>query len=84
METIDKRINISKCMKYLADQDINNIFIEAGPTLIKSFLKKSLIDEMILYISPKIIGSTGKTFSGVTHIKNLSKKIKRCCVFKEK
>ena len=76
METIDKKINISKCMKYLAKQDINYIFIEAGPTLIKSFLKKSLIDEMILYIAPKIIGSTGRTFSGVTHIKNLSKKIK--------
>ena len=69
------KMNIAKCMSYLATQDINSVFIEAGPTLIESFLKKSLIDEMILYIAPKIIGHTGKSFSGVTYIKELSKKI---------
>ena len=75
IKTDNGKININDCMTYLAKQDVNNIFIEAGPTLIKSFLEKLLIDEMILYISPKIIGCTGKTFSGVTHIKKLSKKI---------
>ena len=76
MQTRKGKINITECMSFLAKQDINNVFVEAGPTLIESFFKKSLIDELILYISPKIIGDTGRSFSGVTYIKKLSKKIK--------
>ena len=76
METRKGRVDIMKCMSFLAKQDINNIFVEAGPTLMESFFKKSLADELILYISPKIIGNTGRSFSGVTYIKKLSEKIK--------
>ena len=76
IQTRKGKINITECMSFLAKQDINNVFVEAGPTLIESFFKKSLIDELILYISPKIIGDTGRSFSGVTYIKKLSKKIK--------
>lgn len=74
--TTNGKIDIKKCINYLASQDINNIFIESGPRLIESFLKLKLIDELLLYIAPKIIGYTGKNFSGVTYINKLSKKIK--------
>ena len=40
-----------------------------------SFLKDDLIDELLLYVSPKILGSTSIPFSGVEHIKKLSDKI---------
>ena len=70
------KINLIECISFLAKQDINNVFVEAGPTLMESFFKESLTDELVLYISPKIIGDTGKSFSGVTYINKLSKKIK--------
>ena len=40
-----------------------------------SFLKDDLIDELLLYVAPKILGSTSIPFSGVEHIKKLSDKI---------
>ena len=40
-----------------------------------SFLKDDLIDELLLYVAPKILGSTSISFSGVKHIKKLSDKI---------
>jgi diaminohydroxyphosphoribosylaminopyrimidine deaminase/5-amino-6-(5-phosphoribosylamino)uracil reductase len=76
MQAREGKINITECMYFLAKQDINNVFVEAGATLMESLFKKSLIDELILYISPKIIGGTGRSFSGVTYIKKLSEKIK--------
>jgi diaminohydroxyphosphoribosylaminopyrimidine deaminase/5-amino-6-(5-phosphoribosylamino)uracil reductase len=76
MQAKEGKINIMECMYFLAKQDINNVFVEAGATLMESLFKKSLIDELILYISPKIIGGTGRSFSGVTYIKKLSEKIK--------
>ena len=38
-------------------------------------IKESLLDELILYISPKILGHSSKTFSGINSIKKLSQKI---------
>ena len=39
-------------------------------------LKLNFIDELLLYISPKIIGESGRSFSGVSYINKLSRKIK--------
>ena len=40
-----------------------------------SFLKEKLIDELLLYISPKILGQDAVSFSGIKDIEKLSKKI---------
>ena len=69
-------LNIKSCLKNLALKNYNNIFIESGPKLISSLLKENLIDELILYISPKILGDKATSFSNVSYIKTLSKKIK--------
>ena len=68
-------LDINECLEYLAKQDVNNIFLESGSRLMGSFLKDDLIDELLLYVSPKILGSTSIPFSGVEHIKKLSDKI---------
>ena len=38
-------------------------------------LKNSLVDEIILYVAPKILGHNSKAFSGIYDIDRLSKKI---------
>ena len=72
---VNKKINIKDCLKYLAQQDINDIFLESGSNLMNSFLKEKLIDELLLYISPKILGQDAVSFSGIKDIEKLSKKI---------
>jgi diaminohydroxyphosphoribosylaminopyrimidine deaminase / 5-amino-6-(5-phosphoribosylamino)uracil reductase len=51
---------------YLKD-DISSILIEAGPTLVTSFLKENLIDKFLIFLAPKIIGGDSKydMFSGL-------------------
>ena len=73
---VNNMIDIKECLKYLAKQDINNIFLESGSRLMSSFLKQKLIDELLLYISPKILGQNAVAFSGIKDIEKLSKKIK--------
>jgi diaminohydroxyphosphoribosylaminopyrimidine deaminase/5-amino-6-(5-phosphoribosylamino)uracil reductase len=41
-----------------------------------SFLREKLVDELILYFSPRILGSSAISFSGIQDIEKLSKKIK--------
>ena len=35
------------------------MLVEAGPTLIASFLKQNLVDEVQIYIAPMILGPNG-------------------------
>ena len=41
-----------------------------------SFLRERLVDELILYFSPRMLGSSAISFSGTQDIEKLSKKIK--------
>ena len=72
----DNQISLSACIKYLGKNNFNNVFVEAGSSITSTMLKLNLIDELLLYISPKIIGESGKSFSGVSYINKLSRKIK--------
>ncbi|MDB1124649.1 bifunctional diaminohydroxyphosphoribosylaminopyrimidine deaminase/5-amino-6-(5-phosphoribosylamino)uracil reductase RibD [Vibrio algarum] len=41
-------------------QQINHIWVEAGATLAASFLKQNLVDELIIYLAPKLMGTDGR------------------------
>ena len=46
-------------MNELSKRNIAQLLVEGGPTVITSFLKQRLADEIVVYIAPKILGSQG-------------------------
>ncbi len=40
--------------------NLQHIWVEAGATLASSLLKQGLVDELVLYLAPKLMGSDGK------------------------
>lgn len=53
-----------KCdLKFLLDElsrrGVQQLLVEGGPTVLVSFLKEQLADEIIVYIAPKILGLQG-------------------------
>ena len=70
-----KYINLNEIMKILSKKEINELLVESGPTLTGNLIRESLLDELILYISPKILGHTSKAFTNIHNIKKLSQKI---------
>ncbi|MBI2196662.1 RibD family protein [Candidatus Daviesbacteria bacterium] len=50
--------NLQELVKLLQEKKYKHILVEGGPTLLGSFLKENLIDEIFLTIAPKIFGST--------------------------
>lgn len=52
----EKRVDLRDLMKRLAKQGITHVLIEGGGEIIASALKMGLVDRMIVFISPKIIG----------------------------
>jgi diaminohydroxyphosphoribosylaminopyrimidine deaminase/5-amino-6-(5-phosphoribosylamino)uracil reductase len=54
--TVIKENNIKKIIKSLNKSDICSILVEAGPRLVNSFLLSGLVDELIIYESPNLLG----------------------------
>ncbi|ANZ22651.1 5-amino-6-(5-phosphoribosylamino)uracil reductase [Buchnera aphidicola (Diuraphis noxia)] len=52
----EKKIDILSVLKFLGQSEINNVWIEAGSRLSGFLLHQHLIDELIIYIGPKILG----------------------------
>lgn len=52
----DGQINLKDMLKKLAQLGITNVLVEGGGTLIGALFDEGLVDKMLFFISPKIIG----------------------------
>ena len=53
------RSNLQFLLDELSKRGIQHLLVEGGPTVIGSFLKANLADEVVVYISPRFLGSKG-------------------------
>lgn len=55
----DDCLDLSEVLQVLADQGITRLMVEGGPTVAASFVAADLVDEAMLFVSPKEIGADG-------------------------
>ncbi len=67
-EAVDGKIDLEYLMKDLAEKEINLIHVEAGSVLSGALLKNDLVDEIIIYMAPHIMGDAAK---GLFHLPGL-------------
>jgi diaminohydroxyphosphoribosylaminopyrimidine deaminase/5-amino-6-(5-phosphoribosylamino)uracil reductase len=58
-----KSKNLEELVSQLKARDLNQVFVEAGPTLGSAMVAAGLIDELVIYLAPSLLGS-GKNFLG--------------------
>ena len=54
------RIDLHATLQRLAALECNEVLVEAGPRLAGSFLAAGLVDEIVLYVAPTILGDTAQ------------------------
>lgn len=57
-------------MMQLGKQQINSIWVEAGPTLAGALLQAGLVDELIVYVAPKLLGSDARGLCVLQALRN--------------
>jgi len=55
----DGQVNLKDMLKKLAQMEISSVIVEGGGTLIGSLFDDGLVDRILFFISPKIIGGKG-------------------------
>jgi diaminohydroxyphosphoribosylaminopyrimidine deaminase/5-amino-6-(5-phosphoribosylamino)uracil reductase len=53
-------VDLVVMMMQLAKRQVNSIWVEAGAQLAGALLQAGLVDELILYIAPKLLGDNGR------------------------
>ena len=54
------RVDLRALLQRLADEDCNEVLVEAGATLAGAFLRDAPWDEIILYTAPKLLGDAAQ------------------------
>ncbi|VAX76510.1 Riboflavin biosynthesis protein RibD [Serratia symbiotica] len=63
-------VDLVAMMMHLAKRQVNTIWVEAGAQLSGALLRTGLVDELILYLAPKLLGSDGR---GLCHLPGLER-----------
>jgi diaminohydroxyphosphoribosylaminopyrimidine deaminase / 5-amino-6-(5-phosphoribosylamino)uracil reductase len=50
-------LDLAAVVKRLADREINELLVECGATLAGALMSAQLVDELVLYLAPKLLGN---------------------------
>jgi diaminohydroxyphosphoribosylaminopyrimidine deaminase/5-amino-6-(5-phosphoribosylamino)uracil reductase len=56
VEMADDRLDLKSVLGELARRQINEVQVEAGPTLCGALLAEGFVDELLLYVAPVLLG----------------------------
>ena len=54
------QLDLSAVLEQLAEREINEVLLECGPTLAGAFLQAGLVDELIVYLAPHLMGAAAR------------------------
>ena len=55
-----ERIDLSDLLDFLGQREYNELMLEAGAELLGGFIRQQLVDELSLFVAPKLLGASAK------------------------
>jgi len=68
----EEKVNLAELLFLLAKRGFNDLLIESGGQLAGAFIEQNLVDELILFQAPKLMGGKGKSLVQLPSINELS------------
>lgn len=69
------RVDLKALLRNLAERGINEVHLEAGPRLSGVFLKAGLVDEIVVYMAPCLLGSDARGWFDDLKLTRLDQKV---------
>ena len=75
-EKLAASVNLRSVLESLASKfACNEVLVEAGSTLSSAFIRAGLVDELLVYIAPRLLGSDAKPLFELTGLQSLADSI---------
>jgi diaminohydroxyphosphoribosylaminopyrimidine deaminase/5-amino-6-(5-phosphoribosylamino)uracil reductase len=71
----DNNLQLKAVLKDLAQREINEVHIEAGQILTGALLEEGLVDEIVIYMAPILMGSDAKGLFSLPALQTMQDKI---------
>lgn len=69
------RVDLHVLLCYLAEREINEVLIEAGPTLAGAAMQAGLVDELLIYQAPHLMGDAARGLFRLPGIEAMAQRI---------
>ena len=66
-------IKLEPVLRRLVKEGALHVLVEGGATAHQSFLEEDLVDELVLFVAPKLFGDAGLTWSGALGVQDPAK-----------
>jgi len=64
-------LDLARVMDYLATEEMNEVLLESGAHLAGAMLRANLLDELIIYLAPTIMGSSARALFDLPEITHM-------------
>ena len=71
VDTCGLRLSLPDMLDRLGGREINELWVEAGPRLAGALLRQTLVDELILYVAPKLLGPQARPLVEMSELRSL-------------
>ncbi len=68
------KVDLPELMRELARRELNEVHVEAGVKLNGSLLAEGLVDELLIYLAPSILGDGARGMFGLPELSDLAQK----------
>jgi diaminohydroxyphosphoribosylaminopyrimidine deaminase/5-amino-6-(5-phosphoribosylamino)uracil reductase len=68
-------LDLEAVVDYLSTLNVNEVLVEAGATLSGAMLQAGLVDELVIYMAPILLGNKAKGLFGLSNLETMNQKI---------
>ena len=76
LDAVNGRLDLNSVMHWLSELQANEVHVEAGATLCGALLHSKLVDEIVVYIAPHIMGSDARGLFNIPGLDNMADRIR--------
>ncbi len=69
------RVDLAALMRHLAASEVNELLVEAGATLCGAILEAGLVDEILIYFAPHVMGSRERAMFELPALAGMAERI---------
>jgi diaminohydroxyphosphoribosylaminopyrimidine deaminase/5-amino-6-(5-phosphoribosylamino)uracil reductase len=75
LQTADGRLDLGAVLSRLAERECNDVLVEAGPTLAGSLVADGLVDELVLYLAPHLMGDGARGLFSLPGLESMAERV---------